>query len=68
MHQGIFSQKQGYTIYRHGSILPENFPRPQVGLEDLLQQVVSDIITILTDTPSTTTLKLQVGDATKFQC
>ena len=37
-------------------------PFPKVGIEDFLRQAENDIITILTDPPSTTTLKLQAGD------
>ena len=47
------------------TFFPTVIPMPQVGLEDFLRQAASDIITILTDPPSTTTLKLQVGDSTR---
>ena len=47
------------------TFFPSVIPIPQVGLEDFLRQAASDIVTILTDPPSTTALKLQVGDTTK---
>ena len=39
-------------------------PIPQVSLEDLLRQAAMDIITLLQDPPSTTTLSLQVRGET----
>ena len=43
---------------------PKQIPLPQVGLEDFLRQSTADIISILTDPPSTTALSLQAGDVT----
>ena len=40
-------------------------PFPQVKLEDYLKQVDSNIVTTLTQPPSTTILSLQAGDPVK---
>ena len=38
----------------------------EVKLDDFLRQTASDIITILTDPPSTTALKPQAGDEARY--
>ena len=44
------------------TFFPTNVPFPQGKLVDFLKQAAVDIITILTDPPSTTTPSLQAGD------
>ena len=47
------------------TFFPTVIPYPEVKLEHFLKQAASDIITILTTPPSTTTPSLQAGDTTK---
>ena len=47
------------------TFFPSSIPVPEVKLEDFLRQAAIDIVTILQDPPSTTTLKLQVGNETR---
>ena len=44
------------------TFFPTNIPFPQVKLDDFLRQAATDIITILTKPPSSTTPSLQSGD------
>ena len=46
-------------------IFLSEIPIPKVGIEDFLRQAATDIISILQDNPSTTTLGLQIGDTTR---
>ena len=41
---------------------PVTVPFPKLSIEDFLKQAAQDIVTILKDPPSTTTLSLKVGD------
>ena len=47
------------------TFFPAAIPFPQVKLDDFLRQAATDIITILTAPPSTTTPALQAGDPTR---
>ena len=49
------------------TFFPTVIPYPEVKLEHFLKQAASDIITILTTPPSTTTPSLQAGDTTKMR-
>ena len=42
-----------------------DIPIPKVGLDNFLRQAATDIITILTSSPSTTTTSLEPGDPTQ---
>ena len=44
------------------AFFPTTVPFPEIKLDDFLRQAASDIITILTQPPSTTTPSLQAGD------
>ena len=44
------------------TFFPVTVPFPKISIEDFLRQAAEDIVTILKDPPSTTTLSLQVGD------
>ena len=46
----------------HSHIFPTNVPFPHVKVVDFLKQAATDIITILTSPPSTTTPSLEAGD------
>ena len=47
------------------TFIPMVFPFLQVKTEDFLKQAALDIISILSDSPSTTTVTLEAGDETK---
>ena len=47
------------------TFFPTVIPYPEVKIDDFLRQAATDIITILTTSPSTTTPSLQAGDVTK---
>ena len=47
------------------TFFPKKIKFPQVKLEDFLKQAATDIISLLTQPPSTTTLSLEAGDLTK---
>ena len=47
------------------TFFPRDIPIPKVGLDNFLRQAATDIITILTSPPSTTTPSLEVGDPTR---
>ena len=47
------------------TFFPHRIPFPEVKLEDFIRHALSDIITLLTDPPSTTTVSLQAGNETQ---
>ena len=47
------------------TFFPHSIKFPEVNLDDFLRQATYDIITLLTDPPSTTTVSLKAGDSTK---
>lgn len=47
------------------TFFPKVIPFPKVGIDDFLRQAATDIITILTHPPSSTTPSLEAGDITR---
>ena len=47
------------------TFFPQKIKFPEVNLDDFLRQSATDIISILTAPPSTTTVLLKVGDETR---
>ena len=47
------------------TLFPHCIPFPEVKLEDFIRHALSDIITLLTDPPSKTTVSLQAGNETQ---
>ena len=57
-----FPRTRSIRDYDTVAFFPRTVPFPEIKLDDFLQQAASDIITILTQPPSTTTPGLQAGD------
>ena len=54
------AQKKSEIVIQSHFFPPQSFP--QIKLEDFLKQAATDIITLLTNPPSTTTPSLEAGD------
>ena len=63
--RAYFPKTRSERIVHTVKFFPSEIPIPKVGIEDFLQQAATDIISILQDKPSTTTLGLQIGDTTR---
>ena len=60
-----FPRSRATRICDTVTFLPHDVPFPEVSLKDYLKQAASDIITILTQPPSTTVPSLEAGDPTR---